>query len=348
MDYLELLKEHLNFVERFYDATAGPLEARKSKIDLGEEPFAPRRSPEDYDEPEYLSEWQEADEFIRVLGQSALGLLQKALQDYLRSFLKREGLTLKNQKGSSWLNCCKLLESKTNFKWEDAPVKFEQLELINLTRNAFAHDEALGELRPTQDPSHFRKYPTTPFAAEYEVAYFSAAGEPNDDPRHLEVTRKVLYEHIEHVRQFCSFVETFRFTAKSDTLSRPTLTSIAAHLYVRDLKASTDFFTNKLGFTLDFIYGDPPFYAQVHRDKALLALRSMDEPVFASDVREREDLLSATITLASADEIVQLFAEYQAADVPIHQPLRTEPWQAQTFIIQDPDGNLILFAAPAN
>ena len=129
---------------------------------------------------------------------------------------------------------------------------------------------------------------------------------------------------------------------------QPTLTSIAAHLYVRDLKVSTDFFTTKLGFTLDFTYGDPPFYAQVSRDKAHLALRHMDEPIFTGDIREREDLLSASITLATADEIKQLFHTCQSADVPIHQPLRTEPWQAQTFIIKDPDGNLILFAGPAD
>jgi catechol 2,3-dioxygenase-like lactoylglutathione lyase family enzyme len=129
---------------------------------------------------------------------------------------------------------------------------------------------------------------------------------------------------------------------------RPILTSIAAHLYVRDLKASTDFFSTKLGFTLDFVYGDPPFYGQVSRDKAHLALRSMDESFFAEDIREREDLLSASITLATADEIKQLFLTYQSADVPIHQPLRTEPWQAQTFVVKDPDGNLILFAGPAN
>src|SRR6201996_8745133 len=71
----------------------------------------------------------------------------------------------------------------------------------------------------------------------------------------------------------------------------PILTSVAAHLYVRDLEASTDFFTTKLGFTVDFVYGDPPFYGQVSRDRARLALRSIDEPVFAGDIREREDLL---------------------------------------------------------
>lgn len=134
----------------------------------------------------------------------------------------------------------------------------------------------------------------------------------------------------------------------TDQTVQPILTSVAAHLYVYDLKASIDFFTTKLGFAIDFTYGDPPFYAQVSRDNAHLALRSMDEPVFAAGIREREELLSASITLASADEIKQLFFTYQAADVPFAQSLKTEPWGAITFIVKDSDGNLILFAGPAN
>jgi len=139
-------------------------------------------------------------------------------------------------------------------------------------------------------------------------------------------------------------------TAMSQTHPRPQpiLTSVAAHLYVRDLKTSTEFFTQKLGFAIDFVYGDPPFYGQVSRDNARLALRLIEEPVFAGSIREREDLLSASITLDSTDEIKQLFLDCQAADVEFHQSLRNEPWRAKTFIVKDPDGNLILFAAPQN
>jgi len=43
----------------------------------------------------------------------------------------------------------------------------------------------------------------------------------------------------------------------------------------------------------------------------------------------------------------QLFLEYQAAGVSFHQALKTEPWGARTFVISDPDENLILFAGPA-
>jgi catechol 2,3-dioxygenase-like lactoylglutathione lyase family enzyme len=129
---------------------------------------------------------------------------------------------------------------------------------------------------------------------------------------------------------------------------RPILNSTQAQLFVADIQASCDFYTGKLGFTVAFAYGDPPFYAQVARDHALLNLRLVGEPVFAGDIREREGLLSATLTLATADEIKQLFFAYQAAAVPFRQPLKKEPWGARTFVTQDPDGNCILFAGPAD
>ena len=132
------------------------------------------------------------------------------------------------------------------------------------------------------------------------------------------------------------------------TALRPILSSTAAQLFVADIKASCDFYTDKLGFTVDFVYGDPPFYGQVTRDHARLALRVVGEPVFAGDIREREHLLSASLTVATTDEIKQLFLSYQAAGVRFHQPLKKEPWGARTFIVLDPDGNLILFAGPAD
>ena len=124
------------------------------------------------------------------------------------------------------------------------------------------------------------------------------------------------------------------------------LTSISAQLFVADIQASCDFYAGKLGFAVDFVHGDPPFYGQVTRDNARLSLRHVDEPMFAGDVREREDLLSASITVRTADEIKQLFLSYQALDAPFHQTLKKEPWGATTFIVVDPDGNLILFAGP--
>jgi len=131
------------------------------------------------------------------------------------------------------------------------------------------------------------------------------------------------------------------------TMPRPILNSIEAQLFVANIKSSCDFYINQLGFAVEFVYGDPPFYGQVVRDKARLNLRLVCEPVFAGDIRKREQLLSASITVASANEIKQLFLSYQAAGVSFHQALKKEPWGARTFVVSDPDENLILFAGPA-
>jgi len=128
----------------------------------------------------------------------------------------------------------------------------------------------------------------------------------------------------------------------------PNLSGIEAQLYVADVKASCDFFTSKLGFAIDFVYGDPPFYGVVKRDRARLCMRLVCEPVFAGDIRQREHLLSASITVDTAVEIKQLFLEFQSEGVTFHQGLKKEPWGARNFIVLDPDGNLILFAGPAD
>ena len=130
------------------------------------------------------------------------------------------------------------------------------------------------------------------------------------------------------------------------TTPGPILNGLEAQLFVANIKSSCDFYTSKLGFAVAFVYGDPPFYGQVFRDNVRINLRLVCEPVFAGDVRKREELLSASITVATASEIKQLFLSYQAADVTFHQALKKEPWGARTFIVSDPDENLILFAGP--
>ena len=133
----------------------------------------------------------------------------------------------------------------------------------------------------------------------------------------------------------------------TSTRCAPALSAIEAQLCVTDVKASCDFFAFKLGFGIVFVYGDPPFYAQVRRDNARLNLRMIREPVFVGDIRTREQLLSASITVDTAAEIKQLFLDFQTTSVTFHQPLKKEPWGARTFVAVDLDGNLIQFAGPA-
>jgi catechol 2,3-dioxygenase-like lactoylglutathione lyase family enzyme len=129
--------------------------------------------------------------------------------------------------------------------------------------------------------------------------------------------------------------------------SRVAVLAAEPQFFVADIEASCDFFT-RLGFSVEFLYGKPPFYGQVKRDGARINLRCVDRPVMAPLLRDRENLLSATVTVGTGDEVKQLFIEFQAAGVNFVQTLTKEPWGAKNFIVKDPDGNLLLFAGPAD
>jgi catechol 2,3-dioxygenase-like lactoylglutathione lyase family enzyme len=122
----------------------------------------------------------------------------------------------------------------------------------------------------------------------------------------------------------------------------PVLKGAFPVVFVANVQTSAAFFRDSLGFAIDFLHGDPPFYGSVSRGAARLHLRFVHEPVFAPGAREREDgLLSAFVNV---DNVKELFAEYKAAGVDFAQPLRKEPWGASTFMVRDPDGNCICFA----
>lgn len=136
-----------------------------------------------------------------------------------------------------------------------------------------------------------------------------------------------------------SGVPTMTTTAKSPS-AKPMLSEAEPQLFVSDINSSCEFFERKLGFSVVFTHGDPPFYGQVARDGVRLNLRYVGVPVYAGDVREREQLLAAAITVS---DVKALYAEFSDAGVELQQPLKRQPWGAHQFVVRDPDGNLILF-----
>ena len=63
-------------------------------------------------------------------------------------------------------------------------------------------------------------------------------------------------------------------------------------------------------------------------------------------LRDRESLLSNDMGLDTSEEI-NGFPRTSSHGLTFFQTLRKEPWGAKTFIVKDPDGNLLLFWGPA-
>ena len=87
--------------------------------------------------------------------------------------------------------------------------------------------------------------------------------------------------------------------------------------------------------------------AQVVRDGARLNLRHVDRPVIDAAVRDREELLSASLTVASADEI-EVVCRISNGRRDVLPDAKLQPWGAREFMVKDTDGNLLLFAGPAD
>jgi uncharacterized glyoxalase superfamily protein PhnB len=129
--------------------------------------------------------------------------------------------------------------------------------------------------------------------------------------------------------------------------SKTVVTGAEPQLFVADIRTSCEFFARTLGFAVVFIYGDPPFYAQVKRGGARVNLRCVERPVIDPTLRDREQLLSACLTVATPADIKALFLEFEATGATFFQPLKRDPWGTKDFVVSDPDGNLLLFAGPA-
>ena len=112
--------------------------------------------------------------------------------------------------------------------------------------------------------------------------------------------------------------------------SSPTISRTAAQIFVADIPASRRFYEDQLGFEIVFVYGTPPFFAQVKRGGGLLNLRQLDTPAMDPLRRDRETLLSADFSIDDAESLTRLFLEFQSKTAPFFQGLQREPWGALT------------------
>lgn len=111
-------------------------------------------------------------------------------------------------------------------------------------------------------------------------------------------------------------------------------------VFVRDVRAACAYYVDVLGFTRAFDYGSPPYYAEVERDDVRLCIRHTDDAVIDRARARDEDVVLASFEVNDAKA---LYLELQEAGAGFAQALRTQPYGTRDFIVEDPDGNRVLF-----
>ena len=127
-------------------------------------------------------------------------------------------------------------------------------------------------------------------------------------------------------------------------LPAPRLTRAVPVIFVANVPAAAEFYRDTLGFSIDFLHGQPPFYGAVSRDGACVHLKFVHRPVFAVGAHDRDGLIMAFIEV---ENVKALYATYLAAGVTFEQKLKAEAWGGRDFIVRDLDGNAICFVGAA-
>jgi catechol 2,3-dioxygenase-like lactoylglutathione lyase family enzyme len=127
-----------------------------------------------------------------------------------------------------------------------------------------------------------------------------------------------------------------------ESSSHMPITSITPQLRTTDIQASVNFYTEKLGFTLEFIHQD--FYAGLRAGNQLLHLKLVDErdPSIAYVAEGKHLHLYIGVT-----QIDALAAELRARGVRFTQDLHATNWNTREFVVQDDQGHTLYFGEPA-
>ena len=125
------------------------------------------------------------------------------------------------------------------------------------------------------------------------------------------------------------------------TATGSTIKSMSPQLLVADVERALRFYTNELGFDVDFRYGD--FYVGIERDGHSIHLKLGDPSPQERAYRKDNEHLDITFSVQGLDAI---YADLRGRSVAITQPLRDMPY-GREFYISDPDGHILAFLEPS-
>ncbi|HSL59718.1 MAG TPA: glyoxalase superfamily protein [Acidimicrobiales bacterium] len=111
----------------------------------------------------------------------------------------------------------------------------------------------------------------------------------------------------------------------------------AAIINVDDVAATAAWYTDVLGFDLEHGWGDPLEHASMRCGASSFHF-STGQPTTPQ----------TSYVTVYCDDVDALHDDYAGRGVEIVMPLMDAPWGARTFMINDRDGHLLMFAAVAD
>jgi catechol 2,3-dioxygenase-like lactoylglutathione lyase family enzyme len=103
---------------------------------------------------------------------------------------------------------------------------------------------------------------------------------------------------------------------------------------VDDLEASTRYYRDKLGFHIDWEYGEPPDFGSVSRGDGVLFMC------------QRCQGHTGAWAMLFARDVDKLHDEFRRRGATITMAPKNQPWGLREIQVTDPDGNTLRFGSP--
>jgi catechol 2,3-dioxygenase-like lactoylglutathione lyase family enzyme len=119
--------------------------------------------------------------------------------------------------------------------------------------------------------------------------------------------------------------------------------SVAPYFIVDDVVKTANFYRDRLGFSYQRFWGDPPGFTMVHRSGIVIMLGRVQHPGQSrpnNSVGPREGLWDAYVWVDDADA---LYDEFRSKGVNIARTIRDAPYGCRDFDIEDCNGYRLCF-----
>jgi catechol 2,3-dioxygenase-like lactoylglutathione lyase family enzyme len=117
------------------------------------------------------------------------------------------------------------------------------------------------------------------------------------------------------------------------------IVNVIAQLRTTDLAASIDFYTNRLGFTLEFEYDD--FYAGLRAGDNMIHLKLVDEADPSIEFVEHGGHFHLYL---QTDDIVAVADQLRHNRVSFERDVHDTEWGTRELIVKDDQGHTLYFA----
>lgn len=122
--------------------------------------------------------------------------------------------------------------------------------------------------------------------------------------------------------------------------------SVAPYFIVDDVIATANYYRDKLGFTYDRFWGEPPAFCMVHRRGVVIMLSQLEEQGRMNPNRLADSEEGAWDAYVWVDDSDALYAEFKSKGVTIARDICDQHYGCRDFEVEDCNGYRLCFGKP--